>query len=54
MKKETKLGKMARPDLADELENQYKKALKNGAEVVLALERISENEFRPELSCKGR
>lgn len=46
-KKETKLGKMARPDLADELENQYKKALKNGAEVVLALERISENEFRP-------
>lgn len=47
MKKETKLGKMARPDLADELENQYKKALKNGAEVVLALERISENEFRP-------
>lgn len=46
-KKETKLGKMARPDLADELESQYKKALKNGAEVVLALERISENEFRP-------
>ncbi len=47
MKKETKLGKMARPDLADELESQYKKALENGAEVVLALERISENEFRP-------
>ncbi|WP_027384106.1 aldehyde dehydrogenase family protein [Epilithonimonas caeni] len=46
-KKETKLGKMARPDLADELEGQYKKALKHGAEVVLALERISENEFRP-------
>lgn len=46
-KKETKLGKMARPDLADELESQYKKALRNGAEVVLALERISENEFRP-------
>lgn len=46
-KKETKLGKMARPDLADELESQYQKALKNGAEVVLALERISENEFRP-------
>ncbi|SDF72707.1 aldehyde dehydrogenase family protein [Epilithonimonas hungarica] len=46
-KKETKLGKMARPDLADELEDQYKKALKHGAEVVLALERISENEFRP-------
>jgi len=46
-KKETKLSKMARPDLADELENQYKKALKNGAEVVLTLERISESEFRP-------
>ena len=45
--KETKLSKMARPDLADELESQYKKALKNGAEVVLALERISESEFRP-------
>ena len=44
---ETKLSKMARPDLADELENQYKKALKHGAEVVLALERISESEFRP-------
>jgi succinate-semialdehyde dehydrogenase/glutarate-semialdehyde dehydrogenase len=46
-KKETKLSKMARPDLADELENQYKKALKNGAEIVLALERISESGFRP-------
>ena len=47
MKSETKLSKMARPDLADELESQYKKALRNGAEVVLALERISESEFRP-------
>lgn len=46
-KMETKLSKMARPDLADELESQYKKALRNGAEVVLALERISESEFRP-------
>lgn len=46
-KKETKLSKMARPDLADELESQYKKALRNGAKVVLALERISESEFRP-------
>ena len=46
-KMETKLSKMARPDLADELENQYKKALRNGAEVVLDLERISESEFRP-------
>jgi succinate-semialdehyde dehydrogenase/glutarate-semialdehyde dehydrogenase len=44
---ETKLSKMARPDLADELEKQYQKAQKDGAEVVLALERISESEFRP-------
>ena len=44
---ETKLSKMARPDLADELEKQYMKAQKDGAEVVLALERISESEFRP-------
>lgn len=47
MKKDTKLSKMARPDLADDLEKQYKKALKNGAEIILPLERISENEFRP-------
>lgn len=45
--KEAKLSKMARPDLADELENQYKKALKAGAEVVLNLERIAESAFRP-------
>ena len=44
---ETKLSKMARPDLADELEKQYRKAKRNGAEVVLPLERISESEFRP-------
>ncbi|RRQ46105.1 aldehyde dehydrogenase family protein [Chryseobacterium sp. SC28] len=46
-KMETKLSKMARPDLADELEKQYRKAKRNGAEVVLPLERISESEFRP-------
>jgi len=46
-KMETKLSKMARPDLADELKNQYKKALDHGAEVVVPLERISESEFRP-------
>ncbi|MCG2792961.1 MAG: aldehyde dehydrogenase family protein [Weeksellaceae bacterium] len=44
---ETKLSKMARPDLADELEKQYRKAKRNGAEVVLPLERISESAFRP-------
>lgn len=46
-KEDTKLGKMARPDLADELEAQYKKAQRHGAEVVLALERIDESTFRP-------
>jgi len=40
---------MARPDLADELEKQYKKSLKNGAEVILPLERISDYEFNPGL-----
>lgn len=49
MKKSTKLGGMARPDLADELEKQYKKSLKNGAEIILPLERLSENEFMPGL-----
>lgn len=49
MKKTTKLGGMARPDLADELEKQYKKALKNGAEIILPLERLSKNEFMPGL-----
>jgi len=48
-KKETKLSGMARPDLADELEKQYKKALKFGAKVILPLERISDNEFNPGL-----
>lgn len=47
LKKDTKLGKMARPDLADELEAQYKKAQRHGAEVVLALERIDDSTFRP-------
>ena len=49
LKKETKIGGMARPDLADELEKQYKKALKFGAEIILPLERISKNEFIPGL-----
>ena len=47
--KETKLSGMARPDLADDLEKQYQKALDNGAEVIIPLERISENEFNPGL-----
>ena len=49
MKKKTNMAGMARPDLADELEQQYNKALKNGAEIILPLERISENEFVPGL-----
>ena len=49
LKKETMIGGMARPDLADELEKQYNKALKFGAEIILPLERISNNEFIPGL-----
>jgi succinate-semialdehyde dehydrogenase/glutarate-semialdehyde dehydrogenase len=49
MEKDTKLTGMARPDLADELEKQYKKSLKNGAEVILPLERVSDYEFNPGL-----
>jgi succinate-semialdehyde dehydrogenase/glutarate-semialdehyde dehydrogenase len=47
--KETKLAGMARPDLADELEAQFKRALENGAEIIIPLERISKNEFKPGL-----
>lgn len=47
--KNTKISGMARPDLADELENQYKKALKNGAEIILPLKRISKNQLKPGL-----
>ncbi len=49
LKKETNLSGMARPDLADELEKQYKKALKNGAEIILPLKRISDQAFEPGL-----
>ncbi|CAD7809373.1 Succinate semialdehyde dehydrogenase [NAD(P)+] Sad [Chryseobacterium aquaeductus] len=49
MKMETKLTGMARPDLADDLEKQYKKALDNGAEAIIPLERISDTEFNPGL-----
>jgi succinate-semialdehyde dehydrogenase/glutarate-semialdehyde dehydrogenase len=49
MDKETKLGGMARPDLADELEKQFQKALENGAEIIIPLERISSSEFKPGL-----
>lgn len=49
MNKKTKLGGMARPDLADDLEKQYQKALDNGAEAIIPLERISDTEFNPGL-----
>ncbi|MCU7615461.1 aldehyde dehydrogenase family protein [Chryseobacterium sp. GMJ5] len=49
MKKETKIAGMARPDLADDLEKQYHRALENGAEVIIALERMSDTEFKPGL-----
>lgn len=49
MKKETNLSGMARPDLADELEKQYEKALKFGAEIILPLKRLSDTELQPGL-----
>lgn len=49
LKKETNLSGMARPDLADELEKQYEKALKNGAEIILPLKRVSDKVFEPGL-----
>lgn len=45
----TKFSGMARPDLADDLEKQYKKSLKNGAKIIKPLERVSEIEFKPGL-----
>lgn len=47
--KATKISGMARPDLADELQQQYEKALKAGAEVIVPLERLSETAFMPGL-----
>lgn len=49
LKKETNFSGMARPDLADELEKQYEKALKNGAEIILPLKRVSDKVFEPGL-----
>ncbi|MDR6405845.1 MULTISPECIES: aldehyde dehydrogenase family protein [Chryseobacterium] len=49
MDKETKISGMARPDLANDLEKQFKKALENGAEIMIPLERISDHEFKPGL-----
>ncbi|MDY6025850.1 aldehyde dehydrogenase family protein [Bergeyella zoohelcum] len=45
----THLGKMARPDLADELEAQYRKALDHGAKIILPLVRLDASSFEPGL-----
>ncbi|SDD92709.1 aldehyde dehydrogenase family protein [Riemerella columbipharyngis] len=47
--KSTTLSGMARKDLADELENQYQKTIDGGAEILIPLERVSDNEFIPGL-----
>ncbi|WP_313215472.1 aldehyde dehydrogenase family protein [Soonwooa sp.] len=47
MDKNTRISKMARKDLADELLAQYDKAIANGAEIVLPLERLSDQELKP-------
>lgn len=49
MKKDTKLGGMAREDLADDLEKQYQLALEHGAKVLIPLERVSKIAFKPGL-----
>ena len=49
MDKATKIAGMARADLADELMQQYEKALQHGAEVILPLERISDLALKPGL-----
>ena len=49
MKKETIIAGMARPDLAEELLKQYKKAVKNGAKIILPLEKIADGILKPGL-----
>lgn len=46
---ETQLGQMARPDLADDLEQQYKVAIDEGAKPIVALERKDAITFSPGL-----
>lgn len=47
--KETLIAGMARKDLADELQKQYDFAVENGAEVLIPLQRLTENSFQPGL-----
>jgi succinate-semialdehyde dehydrogenase/glutarate-semialdehyde dehydrogenase len=49
MDKDTKIAGMAREDLADDLEKQYRTAIKSGAEIILPLERIDKISFKPGL-----
>lgn len=44
---ETKLGLMAREDLAEDLAIQYRKAVENGAKVILPLENVGNMAFNP-------
>lgn len=47
MNPDTKLGLMAREDLAQDLEKQYRKAKRNGAKVLLPLENVGNMAFEP-------
>lgn len=47
MNPETIFSEMARKDLADDLEKQYITAIKEGAEFILPLDRISDVAFKP-------
>lgn len=49
MDKETVLGLMAREDLASDLDKQYRKAIKNGAEIIIPLEPVGNMAFEPGL-----
>ena len=47
MNEETKLGLMAREDLASDLENNIKKRLTTGQKAIVALESVGNMAFKP-------
>ncbi len=49
MSMDTKLGFMAREDLASDLSKQYKKAIENGAEIIVPLVAVGSMAFEPGL-----
>ena len=49
MNPKAQLSMMAREDLAGDLKKQYKKAIKNGAEIILPLESVGNMAFEPGL-----